>query len=172
MKEFFEDLGKKLGETAETFTNKAGEVVEIQRIRGQIRALERSNDNDLIDLGKMIYDRYKSGEVIDAEALGFCDAISERDQAIAEYEQKIKEVKGAQDCDSCGNSVDNEMAYCPHCGKKMERPEKETTENDFVQNVKDTVEDVVEEVKDAAETVTDTVKDTVGDVAETLKENL
>lgn len=37
MKSFFEDLGRKIGETAETVTNKAGEAVEVQRLRNQIR---------------------------------------------------------------------------------------------------------------------------------------
>ena len=33
MKSFFEDLGKKIGETTETVTSKAGEMMEIQRLR-------------------------------------------------------------------------------------------------------------------------------------------
>ena len=36
---FFEDLGKRLGETAETMTNKAGEAMEIQKLKNQIRTL-------------------------------------------------------------------------------------------------------------------------------------
>ena len=39
MKDFFEDLGKRIGETAETMTNKAGEAIEIQRLKGQKGAL-------------------------------------------------------------------------------------------------------------------------------------
>ena len=34
MKSFFEDLGKKIVETTETVTSKAGEMMEIQRLRG------------------------------------------------------------------------------------------------------------------------------------------
>ncbi len=40
MKTFWEDLGKKIGETTETVTSKAGEMVEIQRLKGQIRTLD------------------------------------------------------------------------------------------------------------------------------------
>ena len=39
MKDFFEDLGKRLGATAETVTNRAGEAIEIQRLKSQIRTL-------------------------------------------------------------------------------------------------------------------------------------
>ena len=33
MRDFFEDLGKRIGETAETMTNKAGDAIEIQRLK-------------------------------------------------------------------------------------------------------------------------------------------
>ena len=68
MKDFFEDLGKRLGETAETMTNKAGEAIEIQRLKSQSRSLARGNAVDLMELGKMIYDRYKSGETVEEAA--------------------------------------------------------------------------------------------------------
>ncbi|MCB6803731.1 zinc ribbon domain-containing protein, partial [Enterocloster bolteae] len=33
MKDFFENFGKRFGETAEMVTNKAGEMIEIQRVK-------------------------------------------------------------------------------------------------------------------------------------------
>jgi hypothetical protein len=53
MKSFFEDLGKKIGETTETVTSKAGEMMEIQRLRGQIRTLERGNEADMLEMGSL-----------------------------------------------------------------------------------------------------------------------
>ena len=58
MKDFFEDLGKRLGETAETMSNKAGDAIEIQKLKSQIRSLARGNAVDLMELGKTIYDRF------------------------------------------------------------------------------------------------------------------
>ena len=65
MRDFFEDLGKRIGETAETMTNMAGEAIEIQRLKSQIRTLARGNAVDLMELGKSIYDRYKAGEEVE-----------------------------------------------------------------------------------------------------------
>ena len=62
-----EDLGKKLGETAEKVTTKTGEYIEVQKIKNQIRALERSNDRDFADMGKMAYDRFCAGEKVGDE---------------------------------------------------------------------------------------------------------
>ena len=36
MKDFFEDLGKRLEETAETVTNKAGEAIDSAKIRFEL----------------------------------------------------------------------------------------------------------------------------------------
>lgn len=180
MKSFFEDLGRKIGETAETVTNKAGEAVEVQRLKNQIRTLERGNERDYMELGRMVYDHYKDGEVVDAEAIGICEAIENREESIGKYEQQISDVKGDVTCDGCGKSVSRDMAYCPYCGAKApEKAEQETT--DYAEAVKEKTMDAAETVKektaDAAETVkektadaAETVKEKTADVAETIKE--
>ena len=39
MKDFFEELGKYIGETAMIVGNKAGEVIETQKLKSQVRSL-------------------------------------------------------------------------------------------------------------------------------------
>ena len=68
MKDFFEDLGKRLGETAETVTNKASEAIEIQRLKSKVRGLARENAVDLMEMGRMIYENYKEGGEVGEEA--------------------------------------------------------------------------------------------------------
>lgn len=134
MGSFFEDLGKRLGETAETVTNKAGEAVEIQKLKSQIRSLERENDNDLAELGLAVYDQFKDGAELGEEAAGLCEAIQSREESIAEYLQKISDIKGDLECEECGKTLGKGMAYCPYCGAKApesviaEPEEEETTE--------------------------------------------
>ena len=55
MKTFFEDLTKRLGETAEFVGNKANEAMEVQRLKNQIRTLERNNEDDLAGIRKESY---------------------------------------------------------------------------------------------------------------------
>ena len=116
---FFEDLGKRLGETAETMTNKAGEAMEIQKLKNQVRILERSNDTDLVALGRMVYAQFKEGGIMSEEASGLCEAIQSREESIEEYLQKIVEVKGEYACPCCGKTVSKEMIYCPYCGENL-----------------------------------------------------
>lgn len=167
MRDFFEDLGKRIGETAETMTNKAGDAIEIQRLKSQIRGLARGNAVDLMELGKSIYDRYKAGEAVEESAQGLCDAIKDREAAIAGYERKIARIKGASECSKCGRMVARDMAFCPYCGEKVTASE-EMAEEAEDEAADDYADQVKEKMADAAETVADKADEAakkVGDMA-------
>ena len=172
MKEFLEDLGKRLGETAELVTNKAGEAIEIQRIKSQMRELARGNAVDLMDLGKAVYDRYLSGDVLDDDAKALCDAIKGRKESIAEYEKKIAKIRGAFECAGCGKMVSKDMAYCPYCGEKV--PEQQETEecqddvfvDEYAEKVKEKVADTVETVAEKVDHAVDKVEKAVENLDE------
>ena len=128
MRDFFDDLGKRIGETAETVTSKAGDAIEIQRIKGQIRGLARGNAADLIELGRTIYDRYKAGEEVEESARALCDAVRDREASIEDYEKKIAKLRGTSACSGCGRMVSKNMSYCPYCGEKVPDYEAEAEE--------------------------------------------
>lgn len=151
MRTFWDEFSKKLGETADTVSAKANEVMELQKIKSQIRTLERNNDSDYIELGKMIYDKFKAGEeVADAEE-GFCEAIQTREESIAELLKKMTEVKGDAPCDICGKIVIKGMSYCPYCGAKTKFEEAAEEEAKDVEDIVEEVEEVIEEVVETAE---------------------
>ena len=174
MKDFFEDLGKRLSETAETVTSKAGEALEIQKLRSQIRSMARGNAVDLMELGKLIYDRYKAGETVEEAAQGLCDAIKDREAGMEEYEKKIARIKGASECANCGKMVAKEMTFCPYCGEKIDRSvyeadaedEEVTAEADFAETVKETVADVAESVAEQVEKAAEKTSDMAEKAAE------
>ena len=175
MRDFFEDLGKRIGETAETMTNKAGDAIEIQRLKSQIRGLARGNAVDLMELGKMIYDRYKAGEEVEETAKGLCDAIQSRETSMEDYEKKITKIKGASECSNCGKLVAKDMAFCPYCGEKVTSTvdgEYEETEGEA--EAADSYADMMKEkAADAAETMADKAGEAAkkfGDMAEKAAE--
>lgn len=170
MKDFFEDLGKRLGATAETVTNRAGEAIEVQRLKSQIRGLARGNAVDLMELGRTIYDRYKAGEEVEESAKALCDAISDREGTIADYEKKISHIKGASECSNCGKMVSRDMAYCPYCGEKAPEPAEDSGEEE---SAEDRTKDMKEEAADVVETVAEKVEQAAkkaGDMAEEAAE--
>lgn len=160
MKDFFEDLGKRLGETAETVTNKASEAIEIQRLKSKVRRLARENAVDLMEMGRMIYDGYKEGGEVSEEAEPLCQAIGGREDSMKKLNRKIAELKGAFECKSCGKMVAKDMSFCPYCGAKAEKEvyegevydekdeEKESSADDSVIS-----DDMKEKAADAAKNV-------------------
>ena len=62
MADFFEQLGKKISDVAEDFGKKTEDTLEVQRIKSQIRSLDRANERDYIEIGKKIYEKFKAGD--------------------------------------------------------------------------------------------------------------
>ena len=154
MKTFFEDLTKRLGETAEFVGNKANEAMEVQRLKNQIRTLERNNEDDLAELGRVLYEKFLNGEELEAEEEALCEAIQDREESIEEYNEQIVELRGDTNCAACGKSIAKGMAYCPYCGEKVSTDVP--TDADFVDEEEDIIVDVKETVDEVKEEPTAT----------------
>lgn len=195
MKEFFEDLGKFITETAGNVGKKTEEVMEVQKLKSQIRSLERSNRGDLTDLGKIIYERFRKEEAVDGELEVICEEIRKRRMIIAAFEKKLAYMKGVKECENCQELIEKDMKFCPHCGaevKKEEMPQEcedifaesdvsesakmeETTEEvieDIMEKAADVTKVSVEHVKDAASEIAEDVRESVHEVKEHIKESV
>lgn len=140
MANFFEKLKETITDTAEVVSKKTGEVVdvvakkteqtvEIQKIKGQISTMERNNERDYKDIGKIIYNRFKNGEGADAEYIELCDAIAEREEAIAKAKQEIAGLKGLDVCPNCATHNEANAKYCQECGAKLEETVSDEAED-------------------------------------------
>lgn len=141
MQEFFENLGKIITEKAETISKKTGDVVEVvskktggvvdvvakkteqtvevQKLKSQISVMERNNDRDYKDIGKIVYDKFKKGEEVDETFMELCEAIAAREESIEELKREMAEVKGLDVCHKCGEHIEPSAKYCPKCGTKV-----------------------------------------------------
>lgn len=154
MGDFFEDLGKKITETAGAVTKKTEEMMETQKIKSQIRLEERNKENALQELGKQVYDRYRNGEIVDADFVGLCEAIEQYEEAVQSCLKELAELKGMTLCKNCNGELQAEMVYCPKCGTKVEEEiyfeEEMENEPDFEEEPseeKDIEKQVVEEAE-------------------------
>lgn len=93
MQDFFDDLGKRITETADDVVKRTQDVMEVQKIKSQIRTMRRSSERDYVDMGKIIYEKFTQGEVVDEAFIGFCEEIEKREEKIAEYEEEIIRIK-------------------------------------------------------------------------------
>ena len=118
---FFDGWGKKITETVDVVGKKTNELVEIQKLRGQISNLEKNIDKCYIELGKMMFEAYQDGEDICDEAKAYCEEITGSAVLIEEYKAEIVEIKGLKTCENCGEPVADDVVFCPKCGKKIKQ---------------------------------------------------
>lgn len=135
MGDFFEDLGKRITETAEAVSKKTEEVVGVQKIKSQIRVLERNNEKDFQTIGKMVYDKFKQGEVSDVKFIELCEAVEERKESVEAYLKEIAGLQGKDICPNCKNHIEPDMAYCPKCGTRLEEDIFEEEDAEIVEGV-------------------------------------
>lgn len=95
MADFFEDLGKKITEVADDLGRRAGDTIETQKIKSQIRSLKRANDRDYMDIGRMVYEKFQEGELFGTDFITICETLEKREDEIAEKEAQLDKIKEA-----------------------------------------------------------------------------
>ena len=140
-----DDLGKKLGETVDNVSAIAGKSIEIQKLRNQVRSLEKGNDSDIEGLGRMVYQEFVDGADLDDKVKEICEGIKSREDGITEILQKIALLRGVLNCPDCQKEVSKDMVYCPYCASELPPPPVE------VEEVEEPAEDVVDAAEEPAE---------------------
>ena len=115
----FEELSEKFSQTAELVGNKAGEMIQITKIKKDIHSLKQANNQDFQEIGKLMYSMYLKDVVHDPEIMDICDAISEREVKISKCKKELSSIKGERLCPSCGKYYSDDMVFCPYCGEKV-----------------------------------------------------
>ena len=94
MADFFEEFGRMVSDVASDITKKTGDTLEIQKIKSNVRSLKRANERDLADIGRMVYEKFQSGEVSDMDYVTLCEEIEKRDEEIEKQEEEIVKIQG------------------------------------------------------------------------------
>ena len=83
MADFFEEFGRMVSDVASDITKKTGDTLEIQKIK-----------SNLADIGRMVYEKFQSGEVSDMDYVTLCEEIEKRDEEIEKQEEEIVKIQG------------------------------------------------------------------------------
>lgn len=170
LQELLENVGKNISETAETLGKRTERMVEIQKLKNQIRMANREIAQNYEELGEMLYRKYQAGETIDPQITAICEDITELKAEIAAYKDEISKYRGQSVCPECGAAVPDDAAFCMKCGTRMPVREAEfeeesaeadgenvASEEDFVEEPEITVE-ADAPAEEAAETDKDSVE--------------
>ena len=65
-----------------------------RRSKSNVRTLKRANERDLADIGRMVYEKFQSGEVSDMDYVTLCEEIEKREEEIEKQEEEIVKIQG------------------------------------------------------------------------------
>lgn len=135
-----EEISKKVGDTASntynTVADKSGKLIEETKLK--IAISERQTDIDEIyeEIGKAVYNSYKSGEDVGKEFTKQAKQIDKLNDDIAEMNKKILYNKGLRVCGNCGVTIPLDSKFCTDCGEKQKavklKEEKKITKKEEV----------------------------------------
>lgn len=92
-KDFFDELGETIARTAKGFGERAGQVYEIQKLRGSLSTEERMVNKIKADMGNIIYRRYCHGEELDQDLIRLCQEIDQHMERVTECKDSIAALK-------------------------------------------------------------------------------
>ncbi len=92
MADFFKDLERALTDVVDNVSKKAGDTIDAQKIKMDIRSLQRASERDYAEIGKIIYNKFQAGEVSDVDCIALCEAIEKREAEIRKKEEDAQRI--------------------------------------------------------------------------------
>lgn len=143
---FFKDLGKKITEGVQDASEKASELVEVNKLNLAISKEKGAVDEAKKQIGEKIFTMYKAGQSVPDALSNELAIIETHLQTIAGFEAKISEIKGEPGipkaepqsaapaappppaessaaagvfCGNCGAKLPEGTTFCGECGQKV-----------------------------------------------------
>jgi len=119
----FENISKKVSETAKAAARMSGDIVEVTKLNVNIGAEEDKIRKAFTDIGKNVYDYYTKDEELPEGLEELCRKVESYEKNIMEMKKKILELKKVKACPECETELEIDMEYCYKCGKRQEMPQ-------------------------------------------------
>lgn len=110
---------------AEVVGKKAGQLVDISKLRINMSELNTAIGKCYSELGQYVYDIKKSG--VTGDEADFAEKIAEIDDLYAQLSAVATEIAALQNkvtCPVCGKQCQADTSFCPYCGAKLSSDEK------------------------------------------------
>ncbi|MGI6776663.1 MAG: zinc-ribbon domain-containing protein [Acetivibrionales bacterium] len=117
---FFENLGKRVGEVAQTAAKKSSDLMEITKLNMSISTEEDKIQKLYQKIGREVYQRFCSNDEVLDYFKEDCKSISNHMENISSIKEKIRQIKNIRVCTGCGAEIGSSSSFCPKCGTKIE----------------------------------------------------
>lgn len=116
-------LIQKIKDSASKASEKAHNLVEMNRVQAQIAAKRKEWKQNVYDIGELVYDAYKKNDLTLAEEglkeIARLNLLVEEDMKLLDW--KVSELRKQKRCE-CGEIAPFAANYCSVCGRKLPEP--------------------------------------------------
>ena len=122
----FEDAYVKLKELMDKAGKKAGQVLELQKLKLSAADLRGQVNKEYAKLGKSVYLTACDGLDRSADDQATIDLINIKMKDIQEMEEAISEYQNRSYCKACGFVNLSGAVFCSKCGERLSKPEAQS----------------------------------------------
>lgn len=133
-------VGKTATDTYNTVADKSGKLITDAKLKISISDMEADIERIYEDIGRTVYESYKSGEDVGKVFTKECKKIDKMNKDIEEKNKTILYNKGLRNCDKCGEVISTDAMFCANCGQKQKpvkiKEEKKVEKEESEEKVK------------------------------------
>ena len=123
--DFFNKLSKKTTEAFETAKEKTTKISGELKLKSKISDYKEKIDKEYQEIGRMVYEKMKSGEDASKEEITpRCEEIERLKEEIEKAQVEILALKDIKKCSDCGAELELKAEFCSKCGSKQPKIEK------------------------------------------------
>lgn len=117
--DFFDNAVNKAKEAIDVACKKTNEVVNTQKQKLDVAALENKRAKDFELLGMLYYESIKNCGSEDKKINDIVSEINSKNEKIKKLKEEINSAKNKRICPKCGAAVEECSNYCNACGEKL-----------------------------------------------------
>lgn len=104
---------------AEAVGKKAGQIVDVSKLRFNLAELNSEITKRYQSLGEYIYEEHKELLAEDAEAMGKVAELDELKAQAAAVSKELNDKSNKVVCPGCGKQCPSDSSFCSTCGTKL-----------------------------------------------------
>lgn len=111
---FLDDISNTISDFSQGAIQKGKDFADVAKYNSMISDEQKKIRETYAQIGRIYYEQFRNAP---AEQLrSYIEQVNASNAKLAEYHQKVKELKGVTKCPSCGAEVANGAQFCPGCG--------------------------------------------------------
>lgn len=114
------DFGELAGDKARGLSRKSSDLIEVTRIKHELRKLEKEMENNLAGIGALYYQNLQGREDNSEELARLIESTRQLENEMKELEEQIEAMQPKPAaCTECGSELAENANFCSNCGRKL-----------------------------------------------------